>query len=186
LRVITGTAKGKKLKTPLNDEIRPASDSVKEAIFCAIQFEIYDAVVLDLFAGTGQLGIEALSRGAKKAYFTDNSQQAVKLINENLRITNLQEKAEVANVPFGTFLKKSNAIFDIVFLDPPYETGLLAKALTSLENKLSESAVIVCKHEIELKLPLTASGLIKTKTLKHGKTGITFYRVPPKEKESDI
>ena len=106
MRVITGKARGRKLITVEGtDVVRPTTDGVKEAIFSAVQFEIEGRTVLDLFAGSGQLGIEALSRGAKECYFVDSAAVSVKTVRENLKSTGLEDGAKVANMPFGAFLK---------------------------------------------------------------------------------
>jgi len=176
MRIITGTAKGRKLSAPTGLATRPTADAVKEAIFSAIQFEIRDKVVLDLFAGSGQLGIEALSRGAAKAYFADISEEAVKIIIRNLEKTGLSEKAEVFRLADSAFLRKTSAAFDIAFLDPPYEKGHIMKAAAKLLPKMSAGGIIICEHEKELVLPETAENFKTDKTYRFGKTSVTVYR----------
>ena len=120
MRVITGKARGVVLKTPDGMKTRPTSDRVKEALFSIIQFDIPNAKVLDLFAGTGQLGIEALSRDAKYAVFIDELDQACKLISDNLKKTKLENYARVIRSDYEIYLKNCKEKFDIIFLDPPY------------------------------------------------------------------
>ena len=135
MRVITGTIRGKRLKEPEGMDIRPTTDKVKESVFNIIQFRVPDARMLDLFAGTGQMGIEALSRGASEVVFTDKSRQAIKLIRENLDIAEFADRAKVINTDALAYLK-SGEKFDIVFMDPPYDSPLLDKALQ--ENLAAE------------------------------------------------
>jgi len=176
MRIITGSAKGKKLIAPEGLDTRPTTDSVKEAMFSAVQFEIRDRVVLDLFAGSGQLGIEALSRGAKKAYFADISAKAVEVIRLNLEKAELSDKAEVKRLPDSAFLRTASETFDIAFLDPPYGKGHIQKAMKKLIEKMSAGGVIVCEHEKELVLPETAGSFEVDKVYRHGGTSITVYR----------
>ena len=121
MRVITGTARGRKLIAPEGLDVRPTKDSVKEAIFSAIQFETEGSVVLDLFSGSGQLGIEAVSRGAKKAYLVDSSQNSIKFIKQNVAHVGFESQCEIVNMPNSAFLRTTGEKFDIALLDPPYE-----------------------------------------------------------------
>ena len=121
MRVITGFARGKKLVTLDGNDIRPTTDRVKEGIFSSIQFDLEGASVLDLFAGSGQLGIEALSRGADKAYFVDNSKKSLETVKKNLAITGLENKSKLFNMNGHDFLKITDQKFDFIFLDPPYD-----------------------------------------------------------------
>ncbi len=183
MRVITGSARGRKLITVEGtDVVRPTADSVKEAVFSAIQFELEGRTVLDMFAGSGQLGIEALSRGAAECWFVDSAAVSVKAIRENLRSTGLESAAHVANMPFLAFLKSTAAdgvkipMFDIALLDPPYRHGLLKKALPLLTEKMSENGIIICEHERELTLPQELEGFYAAKVLRHGRICVTIYR----------
>ncbi len=186
MRVITGTARGRKLITVEGtDLVRPTTDGVKEAIFSAIQFEIEGRTVLDMFAGSGQLGIEALSRGAKEVYFVDNAMPSIKAIKENLRSTKLEENAHVVNMPFSAFLKSTRATFDIAILDPPYDLKLLQKALPFLEEKMSDSGVILCEHEKECVLPHDLGRFEIKKVLRHSRTSITIYRPKSSDDENE-
>ena len=175
MRVITGTARGRKLVTVEGTEVvRPTTDGVKEAIFSAIQFEIEGRTVLDLFAGSGQLGIEALSRGAKEAYFIDSAAVSIKAVRENLKSTGL---------PFSAFLKSTRAVFDIAILDPPYNYKIIQKALPHLVEKMSENGVIICEHEKECVLPHDIGRYEIVKVLRHSRTSVTIYR--PKQTDDE-
>ena len=185
MRVITGSARGSKLITVEGtDVVRPTTDGVKEAIFSAIQFEIEGRTVLDLFAGSGQLGIEALSRGAKEAYFVDSAIASIKVVKENLKHTKLEDRAHVINMPFTAFLKSTRATFDIAILDPPYDLKIINKALPHLEEKMSDNGIIICEHEKELTLPRDMGRFQIAKVLRHSRTAITIYR-PRETDEQD-
>ena len=129
MRVITGTARGRKLATPSNNDIRPTTDNVKESIFNIIQFDIEGRRVLDLFAGTGQLGIECLSRGAESAVFVDQSREAVKLVRDNLKTCNLN--GTVLQMDSLSFLKSCGS-FDLIFVDPPYDSPVYDEVLKTI------------------------------------------------------
>ena len=131
MRVITGSARGRRLKELEGLETRPTTGKVKEALFSVIQFDIEGRRVLDLFAGTGQLGIEALSRGAECAVFVERRRDALQVIRENLEACGMTDKARVVNGDAMSYLK-SGEKFDLIFLDPPYASGLLEQALEEI------------------------------------------------------
>ena len=144
MRVISGLARGTKLKTIDEMTTRPTLDRVKESLFNILQNQIKNSVVLDLFAGSGALGIEALSRGAAKAYFCDTNRDAINVIKENLNKTRLISKAEVLNVDYKKALNNINESFDLIFLDPPYKLDIAVDALKSIiNNNLLKSEVII-------------------------------------------
>ena len=176
MRVITGSARGMTLKTLEGRDVRPTTDKVKEAVFSIIQFEIEGRRVLDLFAGSGQLGIEALSRGAQSAVFVDADKNAIKVVKENLAKTRLDSQASVFQTDSAAFLTMTDRTFDIAFLDPPYQTGLLQKALASIGAHIAQGGVVVCEHPTEEKLDDGFDGLVKQKDYRYGKTEITVYR----------
>lgn len=177
MRVITGTARGMKLKTLEGLDVRPTTDQVKESIFSIIQFEIPGARVLDLFAGSGQLGIEALSRGASQATFVDMARPSVAVVKENLSHTHLSDKAVVKNEDSIAFLSKTTDTFDVALLDPPYGKGLVLNALQTLPSKMSHGGVIVCETSKEEELPESAGEFSKIKEYKYGKIKLTVYRI---------
>ncbi len=175
MRVITGSARGKRLRTLEGLEVRPTSDKVKEAIFSIIQFDLPGASVLDLFAGSGQLGIEALSRGAEKAVFVDKSKNSINCVRENVESCGFSDRSKII-ISDGIDYLRSCPAFDIVLLDPPYRLGLVEKALLGLEGKVSENGSVICEHEAGLVLPEKISGLIRKKEYSYGKTvALTTY-----------
>ena len=176
MRVITGSARGMTLRTLDGSDVRPTTDKVKEAIFSAIQFEIEGRRVLDLFAGSGQLGIEALSRGAKDAVFVDAGKDSIRIVKENLAKTRLADSAAVIQTDSIAFLGMTDKIFDIAFLDPPYQTGLLQKALAGLGAHMAQGGIAVCEHPFTEQLPDEQGGLAKQKEYKYGKVAVTIYR----------
>ena len=176
MRVITGTARGARLETLEGLETRPTTDRVKEAIYSSIQFEIEGRRVLDLFAGSGQLGIESLSRGAASAIFIDASAEAVAVIRQNLQHVKLADKASVSASDYGQFLGHTKAIFDVVFIDPPYSKGLAEKALALVAPHMSEQGVVIVETASIDELPETAGDFEMTQKKKYGKTVISYYR----------
>ena len=178
MRVITGKARGVQLKTPDGLTTRPTADRVKEALFSIIQFEIHGAKVLDLFGGTGQLGIEALSRGAKSAVFVDAGEPACKLIRENLRRTKLEADAKVIRSDYLEYLKRCRENFNIIFLDPPYAEVFLENALNSIGeiDILQSGGIIVTERPLGKDLNVELSGFERSKDYKYGKTLLAIYR----------
>lgn len=176
MRVITGSARGRRLITLDGDDIRPTTDKVKEALFSSIQFEIEGRNVLDLFAGSGSLGIEALSRGANRAVFCDMSRQAVSVIKQNLEHTGLSSNANVVNGDGISFLRTTGEKFDIIFMDPPYRKELINKALNYAGRVMNPGGVIVCESAYEEVLPEKSGVFAAVKTAKYGKTKLTYYR----------
>ena len=178
MRVITGTARGVQLKTPDGMTTRPTADRVKEALFSIIQFEVPGARVLDLFGGTGQLGIEALSRGAKSAVFVDAGEPACKLIRENLKRTRLEQQGGVVRSDYLQYLKRCREKFDIIFLDPPYAEVFLENALKCITeiDILQSGGIIVAERPLGKDLPWDFEGFTRSKDYKYGKTLLTIYR----------
>lgn len=178
MRVITGSAKGIHLKTPSGLRTRPTSDRVKEAIFSVIQFEVEGSCFLDLFAGTGQMGIEALSRGASRAVFVDAWKDACSLIRENLQLTKLTDRAQVVQSDYASYLKRCRQCFDIVFLDPPYAEISLENSLNFISeiDILSDRGIIICERPSEKQLEMEFPGLQREKDYRYGKTCITVFR----------
>ncbi len=181
MRVITGNARGRRLETPSGDDVRPTADAVKESVFSIIQFDIEGCVFLDAFAGTGQMGIEALSRGARKAYFIDNSKKSLNVIKRNIAICGFENKSEVRASDTISFLSAANKAFDIVFLDPPYRTGLLQKALELAPGAVKSTGYIICEHPREEKLPETSGDFVLKKSYRYGKIMISLYTKPDEE-----
>ena len=155
MRVITGTARGTRLATLDSDATRPTSDKVKEAIFSMIQFDLEGRIVLDLFGGSGQLALEALSRGAERAVIVDSSREATATIIDNAKKTKLFEKCRVSTSDFASYLKGAagREKFNIIFLDPPYNTSLLRDALVGIKSAdiLAAGGIIVAESDTGFK-----------------------------------
>ncbi len=177
MRVITGSARGAKLKTLEGLNTRPTSDRVKEAIFNIIQFQIEGRRVLDLFGGSGQLAIEALSRDAEYAVIVDESREAVSIIKDNLKKVKFDQKASVFQMDYLRYLSTTREKFDVIFLDPPYAEKMLENALRKISeiDILSEGGIIVCERPKEKALSATVGDLIASKDYIYGKTAINLY-----------
>ena len=176
MRVITGIARGRKLETLSGNDVRPTTDKVKEAIFSSIQFDIEGRRILDLFAGSGQLGIEALSRGAECATFVDLNTEAIRVIERNIKATGFLEEAKIVRADYFSFCASTRDSFDIAFLDPPYREGLLEKALSSVSGIMSDYGIIICEHPTDIELPENAGAFKKYKCARYGKIAVSFYR----------
>jgi 16S rRNA (guanine966-N2)-methyltransferase len=174
MRVITGTARGRRLKTPENYDIRPTTDNVKESVFNIIQFDIEGRRVLDLFAGTGQLGIECLSRGAADAVFIDENTAAVKIVKENLKTCGFT--AAVLQQDALSYLRHCGK-FDLVFVDPPYDSGLYESVLETINSVdiLSDGGIILCESRREKSLPDMRAPYRKKKEYNYGRVKLTVY-----------
>ena len=150
MKIITGIAKGMNLETLEGDATRPTSQRVKEAIFSMIQFDIEGATVLDLFAGSGQMGLEALSRGAKKATFCDSSRQATEIVIKNAKKAKLFEKCRVSTCDYTQMIRgiAGKEKYNIVFIDPPYKDDCISNALDLLvkADALEENAFVICEN----------------------------------------
>ena len=161
MRVITGTARSTPLKAPKGMETRPTLDQVKEGLFSAIQFDVPGARALDLFAGSGQLGIEALSRGAARAVFVDCRRDALDVVRENLAKTRLETRAQVVRMDYMAYLASCREQFDLIFLDPPYAEKSLETAIQRLSeiDILSDGGIIITERPKEKPLDGAFSGL---------------------------
>ena len=187
MRVITGSARGRRLKELEGLETRPTTDRVKEGLFSALQFDIQGRRVLDLFAGTGQLGIEALSRGAATCVFVDQSGDAVKVIKENLKRTDLTDRGRVVPGEALAYLHAAKEKFDLVFLDPPYATELLDQALTAIAKLdiLTPHGMIAAEAPIGRALPVLEGPYRVRKTYRYGKISVTLFCRRGDEKNED-
>ncbi len=180
MRVITGLAKGKRLTAPEGqDTTRPTAEKVKEGVFSAIQFLLEEAEVLDLFAGSGQLGIEALSRGAKKAVFVDNAKEAVACIKENLANCGLSGKSYVHQTDVQSYLAGAKETFDIVFLDPPYADEAVPALLPKVEPLVKPGGIVFCEISKRSDLPESAGSLHFYKEYRYGRTKVVQFRREP-------
>ena len=175
MRVITGSARGRRLETlPGEDVTRPTTESVKEALFSMIQFDIEGRRVLDLFAGSGQLGIEALSHGARSCTFVENNRAAKQVVERNLAHCRLEEQANVVFSDAVSFLNRSGT-YDLVLLDPPYGKGILQRVLPVLVPRLSDDAMVVCESGRDEELPAQVGSFVLDRERRHGKTKIALY-----------
>ena len=176
MRVITGSARGRRLKELEGLETRPTTGKVKEALFSVIQFDIESRRVLDLFAGTGQLGIEALSRGAECAVFVERRRDALQVIRENLEACGMTDKARVVNGDAMSYLK-SGEKFDLIFLDPPYASGLLEQALEEIVrfDICRKHGIIVAESAADKTLPPLAGPYALYREYRYGKIKLTVY-----------
>jgi 16S rRNA (guanine(966)-N(2))-methyltransferase RsmD len=184
MRIITGSARGAKLDTLDGTDTRPTAERVKEAIFSMIQFELEGRTVLDLFGGSGQMGLEALSRGAAKATFVDNNPQAVQIIKQNAKHTGLFEKSVVLNSDFRSYIRgnKGREKFDIVFLDPPYDMKVLGETVEKLTeaDMVRENGIVIC--ECDDPTPVSCKGY---RERRHAKYGRIYITVLVKESENE-
>lgn len=179
MRVITGLARGRRLETLPGDATRPTGEKVKESLFSAIQFDIEGRRVLDLFAGSGQLGIEALSRGASGCVFVDKNTEAVKVIRQNLLHTGLAEKSQVLGTDALTYLTRPGDRFDLVFLDPPYASELLVPVLSKVAPVVNDGGILVCETDDTTELPNRIDRFAVSKTYRFGHTLVWLYRYHP-------
>ncbi|MBR1781019.1 MAG: 16S rRNA (guanine(966)-N(2))-methyltransferase RsmD [Oscillospiraceae bacterium] len=178
MRVISGSARGRKLVQLQGMETRPTTDQVKESMFNIIQFDVEGRRVLDLFAGTGQLGIEALSRGAERCTFVDQRRDAVALVRDNLRHCQLADRARVVQAESIGFLSAARERYHLIFLDPPYQTNLLENALKKIVeiDMLAENGIIICESAADRVLPEVDAPYRKGREYRYGKIKLTVYR----------
>ena len=176
MRIISGTARGRKLKEPAGYNIRPTSDLVKESIFNIIQFDIEGRRVLDLYAGTGQLGMEAMSRGAAGAVFIDNRPEAVKLIWENIKLCGFSGAAVAHTRDALKYLERCDD-FDIIFIDPPYSTPLAGLTVEKIIefDKLNANGIMICETKADSSLPAAPPPYRMAKEYIYGSVKITRY-----------
>ncbi|HIV87701.1 MAG TPA: 16S rRNA (guanine(966)-N(2))-methyltransferase RsmD [Candidatus Pygmaiobacter gallistercoris] len=187
MRVIAGTARGTRLSTlPGTDVTRPTVDRVKEGMFSALQFILPGARVLDLFAGSGQLGIEALSRGAAHCVFVDENRGAIQIVRRNLAAAGVADRAEVLQTGAQGYLASTSAQFDILLLDPPYRHDTLAQLLPALARVTAPGGVILCESEREAVLPEQVAGLRRKKQYRYGTVLVSRYEKDELEGEPEL
>lgn len=181
MRIITGTHRGKKLITLEGEQVRPTTDRVKESLFNILQFQLEGRRFLDLFAGSGQIGLEALSRGAALAVFVDASKDSIRVVEKNIQSTGLGDRAKVVTADFAAYLRGCRERFDVAFLDPPYRTGLLERALPMTAERMNPGGVILCEHPKEEALPEKVGHFVLHKSYRYGKILLSAYRAPEEE-----
>ncbi len=176
MRVITGSARGRRLETLVGEDVRPTTDRIKEAVFSIIQFETEGRTFLDLFAGSGQMGIEALSRGAECAYFVDSSKKSLEIAKKNLKTTKLENSAKVFQMDFRSFLSMTGERFDIAFMDPPYKTGILEDALSLVSEHMKETGIIIAENPLDEEILSNYGDFVLDRQYRYGKIKITTFR----------
>lgn len=176
MRIIAGTARGRRLETREGMEVRPTPERVKEALFNILQFQIEGRRVLDLFAGSGQLGLEALSRGAKEAVFVDESRESMAVVRRNIASLHMEDRCQTFQCDYAAFLLRKQQPFDIVFLDPPYRSGRLQKALELASGVMSPGGVMIAEHPEDEEVPEQAGSFRRGRSYRYGKIYLTVYR----------
>ena len=176
MRVIAGDKKGRRLVAPEGLSTRPTSDKVKEALFSIIQFDLPDAEFLDLFSGSGQMGIEALSRGAKYAVFVDSGKKAVDCVKQNLVATGLLGCSEVYMKSAEDYLNSCRRKFDIVFMDPPYQEGLIEPIFEMVARVTDDMGMIICEIPLGAEISEEAGGFSLKRRYRYGKTELALFR----------
>lgn len=176
MRVITGEARGRKLITLEGEDVRPTTDRVKEGMFNIIQFELEGANVLDLFAGSGQLGIEAISRGASHCTFVDASSKSLEVVRQNLKTVGFEKRASVFCGDAKMYVSLSKDKFDIALLDPPYNKKIIDDVIESVAKKMTDNGTVICETSLGEVLPDDAGDFRKYREYKYGKIKLTVYR----------
>lgn len=175
MRIITGSARGKKLLSLEGNDVRPTTDKVKQALFNIIQFQIEGRVVLDLFAGSGQLGLEAVSRGAQCAVLVDSAKACINVMTANVHHTDLAANVQVVHMDYASYLMRKDRRFDLAFLDPPYHKGILQKALPLTAAVMNQGGIIICEHACDEILPQQAGDFMKEREYQYGRIMLTVY-----------
>ena len=176
MRIITGKAKGFRLETLSGLDTRPTVERVKEGVFSAISFEIEGRRVLDLFAGSGQMGLEALSRGAQSCVFVDRSREAVQVVRRNAQAARLAEAATVLCTDSLGYLAQCRERFDLVFLDPPYDAALLVPCLEKLGAVVNTGGAVLCESDRQTELPDEVGPLCLERSYRYGRVVVRLYR----------
>lgn len=182
LRVISGKARGLKLDTPKNQDVRPTTDRVKESLFNMINSYVRDSNILDLFAGTGSLGIECLSRGAKSCVFVDKSKDSISIVKSNIKKARVENESTILNTDFKDAVSRlsiQNQKFDIIFMDPPYYENMFIECLKSIDklDLLVKDGIIVVEHDTKDLFENSVGRLHKSRDKKYGGTTLTFYKL---------
>ena len=177
MRIITGTLKGRRLEALPGDRVRPTSDKVKEAIFSMVEGYYQNGVAVDLFCGTGNLGLEALSRGAERVYFADRAKESLDLTRRNIEHCGVKEQCVCLQGEWQRTLARIPRGVDLFLLDPPYKAGILEDCIREIDAKelLTEDGLVVAEHGADVKLPESIGGLEAVKTRTYGKIAVTIY-----------
>lgn len=178
MRIISGKLRGRKLTPPSDKHVRPTSDKVKEAVFSMIaEYLDEDSICVDLFSGTGNLGLEAISRGAKRVYFGDKSRESISLIRGNIKYCDVENQSVIFQGDYRQVLERIREKGDVFFLDPPYQDGILLDAIKKIAEKqlLKDGGIIVAEYNSKDTLPLKLFGFDKIKEKRYGSIGISIY-----------
>ncbi|MDY2959747.1 MAG: 16S rRNA (guanine(966)-N(2))-methyltransferase RsmD [Hornefia sp.] len=178
MRIITGEYRGRKLETPAGYDIRPTSDKVRESIFNLLMNDTYENVFCDLFTGTGSLGLEALSRGAKLCYFCDKSRDSIGIAKRNIKHCGAEDRAVVLQGDFTRNLNRIREKIDVFLLDPPYGEGLYERCLEIIENLdlLAVNGIIIAEHGSHDEIPERVGKIVRVRRRRYGKTTVSIYR----------
>jgi len=177
MRIIAGEFKGRKLETPVDKLVRPTTDKVKEALFSILAPNIYDAVVCDPFSGTGNLGLEAISRGAKFCWFGDHAGESIKLIKDNVEKCKVEDRCEIVHGNYTRTFDNITELIDIFFLDPPYKKTLLEESIEMIADKklLAKGGIIIAEHHRDKIMPNTLYGFEKIKEKRYSRVVLSIY-----------
>ena len=190
MRVISGKVRGLKLDTPKNLDVRPTTDRVKESLFNIINPYIRESNILDLFAGTGSLGIECLSRGAKNCIFVDKSKESIGIVKSNIKKARVENESTILNIDFKDAVKRLSVQkqkFDVIFMDPPYYENMFIDCLKSIDefSLLKEDGLVVVEHDTNDLFDDNIGRLYKSREKKYGNTTITFYKLEELDGEQE-
>lgn len=183
MRIITGSARGRKLAAPEGLDVRPTTEITKEAVFSSIQFVVAGAHFLDLFAGTGQMGLEAISRGAQSATFVENGRSSLQALRQNIEHCGFSQQSRVYAMDVQSFLNSTQEQYDIVFLDPPYLAGTAAKILPLVAEHTKPDGIILCETDKNEVLPEQVGNFVLKKSRKYSKTIVYTYEAQNHDQE---
>ena len=169
-------AKGRRLETLEGEDVRPTTERIKEAVFSIIQFEIMGHTFLDLFAGSGQMGIEAISRGASSAYFVDASKKSLDVVRKNVSAVKFDKEAKLFAMDYRSFLSMNSTEFDIAFLDPPYKKGILQDALPIVAENMRETGIIIAENPLDEQISANYGDFVLDREYRYGKIKISTFR----------
>lgn len=178
MRIITGNLRWRNIEAPNGKGVRPTGDKVKGSIFNIIRPFIDGSICLDLFAGSGNLGLEAISSGADKCYFVDNSRESIKYIHKNVESCNVSDKSVIICSGYERALKKIGEKVDIIFIDPPYYGNLYIDSISRIDflDLLSDDGIIIAEHDSDIELPEIIASFNKFKEKKYGRVMVSFYK----------
>ena len=185
MRIVAGDARGRRLQALPGDDTRPTLERVKEGMFSAVQNWLPGAAVLDLYAGSGQLGLEALSRGAARCVFVDEGARAVEIIRANAETLGYTDRCRITRSSVELFLARCDEKFDLILADPPYRQGAFPALLEPLAAVAAPGAIILCETEPGADLPQQAAGLALEKQYRYGTVAVSRYRKPENEETTE-